>query len=408
MNHPVFDALPGPARVAVSGVWNRLSVEQRRDLERWLPLSGGMSGVKDIIRFITDNYRTALSHSAAAIAIVGPANVGKSTLYNQLIAPTEAKAAVSPVPGTTRVTQSGSAGLFQVVDTPGADRVGAVGETERQLAFDAAKNADFLIVMFDAESGVKKADKELFDSLVALGKPHLVVLNKMDLVRKGDRDKVLDAAAADLGIDRMQIIDIAAARGEHVGALVLAIAQIEPGLLISLADALPAYRSKLAWQRTTLAAGAAASVALIPLPLADVVPLLAVQTGLVLAIARIYGFEITPGRAKELIATFGLGFLARTMYRELIKMLAAPGWVLSAIVASSATIAMGYAAMMWFEKGEKPSEEALKHIMTDVGAYLREQLTRGGRDGENPLTLRQRLQSAIEGLPDRFRPGEQK
>jgi GTPase len=367
-----------------------------------------MSGVKDIIRFITDNYRTALSHSAAAIAIVGPANVGKSTLYNQLIAPNETKAAVSPVPGTTRAIQSGSAGLFQVVDTPGADRVGAVGEIERQLAFDAAKNADFLIVMFDAESGVKKADKELFDSLVALGKPRLVVLNKMDLVRKGDRDKVLDAAAADLGIDRMQIIDIAASKGEHVGALVLAIAQIEPALLISLADALPAYRSRLAWQRTTLAAGAAASVALIPLPLADVVPLLAVQTGLVLAIARIYGFEITPGRAKELIATFGLGFLARTMYRELVKMLAAPGWVLSAIVASSATIAMGYAAMMWFEMGEKPSEEALKHIMTDVGAYLREQLTRGGKEGENPRTLRQRLQSAIDGLPDRFRPGEQK
>ena len=122
MNHPVLDALPGPARAAVNGMWNRLSEDQRRDLERWLPLSGGMSGVRDIVKFITDNYRSALVQSASTIAIVGPANVGKSTLYNQLIASSEAKAAVSPVPGTTRVAQSGSAGLFEVVDTPGADR----------------------------------------------------------------------------------------------------------------------------------------------------------------------------------------------------------------------------------------------------------------------------------------------
>ena len=67
-----------------------------------------------------------------------------------------------------------------------------------------------------------------------------------------------------------------------MGSVVLAVAQVEPRLLISLADALPAYRSKLAWQRTIRPATAAASVALIPLPLADVVPLLGVQTGLVL------------------------------------------------------------------------------------------------------------------------------
>lgn len=150
--------------------------------------------------------------------------------------------------------------------------------------------------MFDAESGIKKADRELFDTLIALGKPHIVVLNKMDLVRKNDKGQVLEAAAEDLAIERAQIVGIAAARGDQVGTVVLAVAQVEPRLLIALADALPAYRSKLAWQRTMAAGVAAASITLIPLPLADVVPLLGVQTGLVLAIARIYGFDITPAR----------------------------------------------------------------------------------------------------------------
>ncbi|MBI3764595.1 MAG: 50S ribosome-binding GTPase, partial [Chloroflexi bacterium] len=62
------------------------------------------------------------------IAIVGPANVGKSTLYNQLIRSKDDRAEVSPIPGTTRVNQEADAGLFVMVDTPGADAVGEVGE----------------------------------------------------------------------------------------------------------------------------------------------------------------------------------------------------------------------------------------------------------------------------------------
>ena len=404
MSHPLIDTLPAPASTAIRGAWNRLSADQRRALESWFPASGSVANVRDILKFITENYRSALDHTPASIVIVGPANVGKSTLYNQLITPTEAKAAVSPVPGTTRVNQAGSAGLFGVVDTPGADRVGPVGETERRLAFDAARAADFLIIMFDAGSGVKKSDRELFDALVALAKPHIVVLNKMDLIRKGERDKVLDSAAADLGIDRTELLDIAAAKGDHVGAVVLAVAQVEPRLLISLADALPAYRSKLAWQRTTTAAVASASIALIPLPMADIVPLLGVQTGLLLTIARVYGFDITPARAKELIAAFGIGFAARTVYRELAKFLGVPGWVLSAIVAASGTIAMGYGAMLWFERGEKPSAAVLQNVMREVAGYLREQLAGSGKDNDTPKDFRARLRSALDGLPDKFRP----
>jgi GTP-binding protein Era len=404
VTHPVVDHLPAPARAAVNGAWQRLSADQRRDLEQWLPGAGNISGVRDIIEYITQNYRTALDQTKATIAIVGPANVGKSTLYNQLVMPQEAKAVVSPVPGTTRVNQEGSAGLFGVIDTPGADAVGPTGDRERDIAFTAARDADFLIIMFDAGSGVRRADRELYDALMALGKPHLIVLNKMDLVKKTDREKVLDSAALNLSIDRAKIVDVSAARGDHVGNIVLAIAQAEPRLLISLADALPAYRSKLAWQRTIQAATAAGSIALIPLPVADVVPLLAVQTGLILTIARIYGFDITPARAKELIAAFGLGFLARSAYRQLAKVLGAPGWVLSSAVAAAATVAIGYASMVWFERGERPAPQALQKMAADVGAYLRDALLKGGKDRPDRKGFARRIQAALEGLPERFRP----
>ena len=60
--------------------------------------------------------------------------------------------------------------------------------------------------------------------------------------------------------------------------------------------------------------------------------------------------------------------------------------------------------MLWFERGEKPTQEALQRLMGEIGGYLREQLTGGGKDEANPRSLRQRLQSALEGLPDRSRP----
>ena len=90
----------------------------------------------------------ALIHSRSTfskpkrVAIIGPANVGKSTLYNQFIKSKTDKAEVSPIPGTTRTNQEANAGLFSVVDTPGADAVGPVGETERQAALSAAASAD--------------------------------------------------------------------------------------------------------------------------------------------------------------------------------------------------------------------------------------------------------------------------
>ena len=61
------------------------------------------------------------------VTIVGPANAGKSTLYNQLIRTGQARSAVSAIPGTTRASRQADAGLFHIVDTPGTDLQGEAG-----------------------------------------------------------------------------------------------------------------------------------------------------------------------------------------------------------------------------------------------------------------------------------------
>ena len=127
------------------------------------------------------------------IAIVGPANVGKSTLYNNLIRSKTDQAEVGPLPGTTRINQEADAGFFSIVDTPGADAVGDVGEIEKQHALAGARQADFLIIMFDAIQGVKKTEQELFAELEEFDKPYLVVLNKIDLVKRSEEQVIAKA-----------------------------------------------------------------------------------------------------------------------------------------------------------------------------------------------------------------------
>ena len=400
----ILKEFPEPVRETVRLIWERLPAEQREELKELLgQLPLPLKPLKDILLFVLAQYKPVFG-TKRSIAILGPANVGKSTLYNQLISAKEDKAEVGPVPGTTRQNQEADTGLFALVDTPGADAVGKVGERERQIAFEAAERADFLVIVFEATRGVKRYERDLFDGLLALDKPFVVVLNKVDLIPKRDREKVRDAAARNLRLKPSQVIETVATKGTNVGRVILAIAKFEPGLLAAIAEAMPEYRARLAWQRIVPAAAGAGVVGLIPLPFVDLVPLLGIQSGLVLSIARIYGFKITAGRAKELITTFGIGFIARMIFQELSKLGGVPGWVLSAAIAAATTVAIGYAAMIWFAHGERPTQEALQQIAADVTNHLKEQLMGLGEKKPDRGTLRQRIAQALKDLPNQLRP----
>ena len=403
-NDGILTEFPEPVRDTVGEVWGRLSQEQREELEDLLgQLPASLRPLKDILGLVLDQYKPVFG-AKRNIAVVGPANVGKSTLYNQLISRAEDRAEVGPVPGTTRTNQEADAGLFTLVDTPGADAVGEVGEREREIAFDAAERADFLVIVFEATQGIKRYQKDLFDDLAVLGKPFVVVLNKVDLIPKRDRANVRDVAARNLGLGSSQVIQTVATKGTNVGRVILAIAKFEPELLAALGAALPEYRARLAWQRIVPAASAAGVVGLVPLPFVDLIPLLGIQSGLVLSVARIYGFKITPARARELIATFGIGMIARTIFQQLSKLGGVPGWMLSAAIASATTVAIGYAAMAWFSRGERPTRESLRQIVADVTDYLKEQLLSLGQKKPDRGTLRERITEALNNLPGRLRP----
>ncbi len=353
--------LPPETRVIFDSLWEKLPTAEKKtfiDLLQAFPSKANM--LQLLFKLGSDHMKMAFGNKHK-IAIVGPANVGKSTLYNQLIHQKEDKAVVGPLPGTTRVTQVADAGIFAVVDTPGADAIGEVGDRERQIALDAAAQADFLIIVFDAIQGIKQTELDLYLRLMNLGKPYVVVLNKQDLVKR-DIKVVVDHSAKALNLSAEHILPVSARNGENIPNLMKMIAVTEPEIIAALGQALPQYRWQLAWRSIASAASVSAAIALTPLPIVDFLPLVVTQSVMVLGIARIYNYKITLKRARELVVSFGIGFLGRSIFYELSKFTGLPGWLLSASIAVSMTVVMGYAAVIWFDRGERLSNENVKQL----------------------------------------------
>lgn len=394
----ILSDFSGDSRRIVSAVWQALPSERRRELLGLLPLLPGQPGkMQKLFELAREQLQMSFG-DRRDVVIVGPANVGKSTLYNALLADRSRQAEVGPVPGTTRDNQEASAGPFTIVDTPGADAVGPVGQRERRLALQAARDADLLIILFDAVQGVKQTEQELFHELVALGKPYVVVLNKMDLVPNRQRGDVVARAAENLGVESGSILPISAQEQENLEQVVLAVVKADPGLIAALGRGLPAYRRQLAWRVISGAATTAGVVALTPLPFLDFVPLVGVQVSLVLGVARIYNYRITLRRAREIIGVLGGGFLARTAFYELIKIGGPPTWLIAAAVAAGTTVSMGYAAMIWFERGERVSREASRRMMRTVRDQVVAQLKRLGRRRPSREELSDSIHQALDEL----------
>lgn len=121
------------------------------------------------------------------IAVIGATNAGKSTLVNQLVG--SKVSIVSRKVQTTRALVRGIAveGVAQLVfiDTPG------IFQPKRGLdramvsaAWGGAHDADFVMLIIDANKGLDDEALTIVDKLAEIRLPKIVVLNKIDLVEK--------------------------------------------------------------------------------------------------------------------------------------------------------------------------------------------------------------------------------
>ncbi|MCC7446601.1 MAG: GTP-binding protein [Anaerolineae bacterium] len=296
------------------------------------------------------------TEARSRLAIVGPVNSGKSSLFNAL----EGRdiSTVSPVPGTTRETIHEAFGPFTLIDTPGFGE--ANGSDRSSIAQQAIQQADSVVLLLDAVSGLRQTDVDLYHQIKEMGKPVLVAFNKIDLIKDRDRVGILNDAEHKLGTD---VIPVSAKTGEGIAdQLMPAIIQLNPQIAVAVGRALPAYRRQAADRVIRSAAVIAGGIGLEPVPMLDIPLLLGHQLRMVLRIAAIYGEPFTMHHARELIGTIAGGAGLRFLGEQAAKFLPGPGWLVSAGFASGGTFAIGKAAQAYFESGKQLQPPQLKAI----------------------------------------------
>ena len=211
------------------------------------------------------------------IAFFGVRNAGKSSLVNAVCG--QAVAVVSDVAGTTtdpvrKAMELLPLGPVVIVDTPGFDDVGALGELRVETTRRVLSTCDIAVLAVDATRGLTETDRQLLGLFAEQGLPAVVAYTKADLVDAGAELEepagvaatVRTSAETGSGIDGLK--ETLARVGAACGPEPKLIADLlEPGdvvvLVVPIDKAAPKGRLILPQQqviRDTLEAGASALV----------------------------------------------------------------------------------------------------------------------------------------------------
>lgn len=155
------------------------------------------------------------------VALVGRTNVGKSTLLNKLVG--RKVAIMSDKPQTTRNkilcvhTREDSQIIF--LDTPGVHKPKhRLGEHLVQVAFNTLKGVDAVLFLVEADHAPGPGDRYIVNQLEGLTTPVLLVINKIDLIR---REELLPLIEQYTKLYKFsEIVPISALDGENLPRLV--------------------------------------------------------------------------------------------------------------------------------------------------------------------------------------------
>ena len=119
------------------------------------------------------------------ISFFGLRNAGKSSVVNAVT--DQALSLVSQVKGTTtdpvqKAMELLPIGPVVIIDTPGIDDVGGLGQMRVQRALQVLDKTDVAILVVDGTLGMQPDDRQLVEQFQKRNLPYLVVYNKADLL----------------------------------------------------------------------------------------------------------------------------------------------------------------------------------------------------------------------------------
>ncbi len=301
------------------------------------------AGVRDSLAHDYDAVESMLEkieHGHIHLAVFGRVSTGKSSLLNALIG--EQTFSVSPLHGETKFSsiepwsEVESGGVF-LIDTPGLDEAG--GESREALAKEVTERSD--LVMFVVDGDITESELESLRSLLAQGRPVIVVLNKSDLFTRDEKDRLLEtlkerteglvdpdrvvAVSAqprpqtvveidsdgreqtserprepDIESLRLMLWDILEAEGKTLAALNASLFAAD--LSDQVGRRILAARAELGDRLVrTYCVGKGVAVALNPIPVADLFAAAFIDVGMVVHLSRVYGLPLNRREAGSLV-----------------------------------------------------------------------------------------------------------
>ncbi len=319
-------------------------------------LEGAISGLETMLR--------KLEESVVHIAAFGMVGRGKSSLLNALLGQKVFEAGA--IHGVTRTYQvanweitkqafhdpdhpilkvalpSAEKSTIQLIDTPGIDEVG--GEARELLAKEVAEQSDLLL--FIVSGDITKVEYQALSQLRDIGKPMILVFNKVDQYPEADResvylkirdervkqlvspDEVVMAAAAPLMPQATRQADgritVKMLPGEpHMEDLKLKILEIlhrEGKSLVALNSMLYAddvneqvVQRKMAIREESAnraiwnaVMAKSIAVAVNPISVLDLVSSATVDVAMIVTLSKLYGIEMTQKGATDLLKNIGI------------------------------------------------------------------------------------------------------
>ena len=280
------------------------------------------------------------------LAFLGSASAGKDSAIKALFGVDFGQ--IDPIPGSTEVVQVAAVDADKhllLVNAPGFGDIRDSVDREARRVLD---QLDIAVYVLNCDGGATIDERRDLDAIRALGRPTLVCLNKIDLVRPRDREEFVAATLAQLAVTPDDAVicafDPLPALAEQPIGLEETINWIhrkldEDGKSLMFAKHL---RNRVAACDAIIrqAARRAAMAGALPVPGADITAVTALQVKLITDLAAVFGRRVDKDLVffilGEALAGGSKGFI-----RWGVNAAKAAGWIPGAQIATVATSALG-------------------------------------------------------------------
>lgn len=169
------------------------------------------------------------SFKSGFVSLIGRPNVGKSTLMNVLIGQKIAITSNKPQTTRNRIQTVYTDDRCQIIflDTPGVNKAkNKLGEYMLNVAERTISEVDVILWLVEPTTFIGGGERHIIEKLKKAKAPVILVINKMDMVKKADTAEVIKTYSAEF--DFAEVIPISALRGNNTFDVIEAIVKYLP------------------------------------------------------------------------------------------------------------------------------------------------------------------------------------